>query len=552
MKYAVIISILIFLIASILGGCSDFTYRNPFNIIKAKTISNKKTDSTNNNRHISKNEKVRLKTDMKRLWVFLNELKSMQSEMLEMRKRSHVWTLDYFPPEEHDRIENLLFRYLSLRNSLWEIVNYYKDYQIHFSQAESQVKGFLIGYASGLSLINYSSILVEAFLDEKAGKQKLNEAFPRSGIPEGTYDMLFSQVTNVDNIEAVKVAWMLFSNELKDSNSTLFSINKSDIAYRKLINNIGSFYSASEKRIQYILEKKSPILPKTSNRLRHSAITKLSRQLFKEMDDNLYAIRGLVFTNVSDIKMPLTRPLSFSAEQKTHIKSLLEPGDIILTYTSGYMSNIFLPGRFKHGIIYIGTLEDRKEMDLSYKSISMLSGIDRDVFKKNIQVEKIESGHKADVIEAVSEGVIFNSLNLLLDTHINRIAVLRPRISKKEREEALSIAFSLLGSDYDFKFDFNDGSYQCCTEVIYRALNSRGRLNFPLTKRMGALTLSADDIIEYYFKNDDSFDFVLYSEGENIIQNNKAKVFVWEEGKERVKDLMYARMVSMPEFSSDD
>jgi hypothetical protein len=75
---------------------------------------------------------------------------------------------------------------------------------------------------------------------------------------------------------------------------------------------------------------------------------------------------------------------------------------------------------------------------------------------RDFSTDRIDSGHPADVIEAVAEGVIFNSLDLLLDTHINRMIVLRPKLSIKEKKEALTIAFALLGNDYDFKFDFND------------------------------------------------------------------------------------------------
>jgi hypothetical protein len=96
----------------------------------------------------------------------------------------------------------------------------------------------------------------------------------------------------------------------------------------------------------------------------------------------------------------------------------------------------------------------------------------------------------------------------------------------------------LLGSDYDFKFDFNDGSYQCCTEVIYRALNSRGGFHFNLIKRMGALTLSADDILDYHFSMDPApFDVVFYAEKRPGSRGNKARIYIGEEALKRLKDL---------------
>jgi len=45
-----------------------------------------------------------------------------------------------------------------------------------------QKKGFLFGYSAGLHLVFYSSLIVATFLDEPAGKTKINEAYPRSEI----------------------------------------------------------------------------------------------------------------------------------------------------------------------------------------------------------------------------------------------------------------------------------------------------------------------------------------------------------------------------------
>ena len=75
----------------------------------------------------------------------------------------------------------------------------------------------------------------------------------------------------------------------------------------------------------------------------------------------------------------------------------------------------------------------------------------------------------ADVIEAVAEGVIFNNLSHLMDTHVNRLLVLRPRITAEERAEALISTFRFLGEKYDFSFNFGDvsavvyGSSVSCT-----------------------------------------------------------------------------------------
>jgi shikimate kinase len=138
-----------------------------------------------------------------------------------------------------------------------------------------------------------------------------------------------------------------------------------------------------------------------------------------------------------------------------------------------------------------------------------------------------------------SEGVVFNSLEQVADEHLGRMLVLRPRLNKDERIKCLTTVFLLLGNGYDFKFDFNDSSYQCCTEVIYRALNEVGSVRFSLTRRMGKETLSADDIIHSYLTTGkNSFDFVLLAEKDLNAENHRALILTGKKGKERLISLM--------------
>ena len=50
----------------------------------------------------------------------------------------------------------------------------------------------------------------------------------------------------------------------------------------------------------------------------------------------------------------------------------------------------------------------------------------------------LPSGHEADLIEAVAEGVVFNSLEYLLSSNVSRLVVLRPRLTTQERCALLS------------------------------------------------------------------------------------------------------------------
>jgi hypothetical protein len=57
----------------------------------------------------------------------------------------------------------------------------------------------------------------------------------------------------------------------------------------------------------------------------------------------------------------------------------------------------------------------------------------------------------------------------------------------------LAGVFAYLGDPYDFRFDFADASRQVCTEVIYRELNEKSQIAFPLTPPAGRVTPEEED-----------------------------------------------------------
>ena len=482
---------------------------------------------------------LRLAADLRRLHSFSRELQVQAREMAALQDSVGAKERGHFTSNEHDSIESLLFRYLACRESLWDMIDFYRDYKEHFGEPVAQTKGFLIGFSAALHLYYYSATLIATFLDEPLVITKLNEAYYRSEIPDGTYDKLFRSVTSVEHIQALRAAWELFREESADPGSTLKRVTAADSEYARLARGIGRLYAGTDARVQHILEARSLLLPEVRNRLRHSVVMALAQRSKEMFEDNLYAVRGIVFVNISRLKSPLANLIEFSPGQVRRMKSMLQPGDIILTFTAGYMSNIFLPGQFKHGITYVGTPDQRRGAGLTSENLADVPAGRLPQLTSNLAQARLASGEPADVIEAVAEGVIFNSLDYLLHTHINRLAVLRPRLSKDDLAQGLKTVFSLLGNGYDFKFDFNDASWHCCTEVIYRALHERGPIRFPLTQRMGRQTLSADDIAaQYVAAADKPFDLVLLAEENLASTRHRAVILTGAKAQKRLRQLM--------------
>ena len=484
-------------------------------------------------------EADRLNSDRRCLERFSTQLVRIAAEMEELKQTVKVSERGHFTSDEHDRIEGLLFRYLTCRRSLWDMVESYADYQQRFTSPDRQVRAFLIGFNAAVQLTSYSSLLVASFMDNPGIVAKLNEDYHRLGIPAGTYDTISASVTAVDNLERLRTAWQLFSSEMTAPRSALREIIAADTVYRKNVDEICTLYAEADARTQEILERKSLLLPDVANRLRQTMIADLARQAREQADSNLAAAQGVLFLNVSRLKDPLTKPTHFTAEQIREMRSLFRPGDIVLTYSAGYMSNVFLPGVFKHGITYVGSPRQRKTLGLQSHRLRDKSEKRRRAFLDRVETERLPAGHPAELVEAVAEGVIFNSLEAILDGHVSRMVILRPRFTPAEFREMLGTIFEFLGDEYDFDFDFSDASAQCCTEVIYRAVNGLGACKLDLVQRLGRPTLAADDIIhQYVAKPGDAFAFVMLAEQDAAAEDGRASLLTGIKGEDRLRDLM--------------
>ena len=424
--------------------------------------------------------------DIKKLSIFQAAFDQMYLEMGEIKTSATRHETGHFSNVESDKIENLLFRYLVLRRSVWDIINKYRDYNTYSNDPTENMKALLVGYSSALTLYKYSGILITKNMGDDQVIDKLNEAYFRSDISRGSFREVYHSLTNLENLDELDIARELFTSifytQIYEPGTPL-NLLIMDPTYGPLITNLEPLHDTHVKLREEILNHFVLITPGITNRLRHSTIKKKVEKLIGKAGGRFEALKAIVFTHVGHIKAPGIEPLIFSEDDKNQLLTLLQPGDIILTYSEGFMSNIFLPGIFKHGIVYTGRRENWKKSDLDNIHIT-------DHQKSLIQVNH-------NIIEAIAEGVVSGSLEEILDTKINRLAVFRPNLSNQKIMGVMQTIHSYLGNQYDFSFDFNDAESQVCTEVIYRGYNEIGNIQFGLSKRAGTLNLSAEDVCRY-------------------------------------------------------
>ncbi len=275
------------------------------------------------------------------------------------------------------------------------------------------------------------------------------------------------------------------------------------------------------------------------NRLGRGIAT-LGRKMGDGLDGSSYEIRAGVTERISRLKKPSAHLIHFSDKQKKQVIDLLQPGDVLLSYTAGYASCLFIPGEFKHAMVYVGDADTRRNMGMDFSQVHLPTGSSgrREVIK-DFKQKTTKDGRQADLIEAVAEGVKFSNLEHIMDTHINRLVVLRPKLTFKERTIYLARVVSYLGQEYDFRFDFADASRQVCTEVVYRALNGIDGINLPLTHHSGHLTMSADDLVHYWLKDKpDGFELIFHAEERALSSSHAAHIRTGAKGMRRLKLVM--------------
>ncbi len=233
---------------------------------------------------------------------------------------------------------------------------------------------------------------------------------------------------------------------------------------------------------------------------------------------------------MGDTKVVRPNKSLISHKQIAHIKSQLQPGDILLTRREWYLSNIGLPGFWPHAAIYLGTEEERADFfnQQEVKAWVQGQGIESGDFNALLRYEyprryvaslqHPEKNHSVRVIEAISEGVSFTSLEHAADA--DSVAVLRPRLSPKEKAVALRRAFSQQGKPYDFNFDFLSDSSLVCTELVYKsyqpAADFRG-VTLPIVEVLGRKVTTANDIArmfdEEYDNENRQLDLIAFLDG---------------------------------------
>lgn len=371
-----------------------------------------------------------------------------------------------------------------------------------FQESERRNASFTIANASFLAGYRYALELIAMADKNPALDTILNESVPELGIPAGTFGRFkfrFLNVAIASEFAALQV--------------------------------IGKTYANGSMELRSAIDEDSRIIWEMGKGKGHELTLKNALAVVQKSGFAAwFPLQKGISVWMGDTKIARLHTHLISAKQIEAMGKRLQPGDIIFERHEWYLSNLGLPGFWTHVALYIGTAEERRgffndpEVQEWVKGLGVNNGEFEALLRQRYptaygrsQIPK-EDKHPARILEAISEGVSFTSLEYTGAS--DSIGVIRPRLSKREKAQAILRAFHYSGRPYDFNFDFQTDSALVCSELIFKAYEPGGGmqgLRFPVSEVMGRKVSTPNGMIRQFDEQAGGSaaqaDFVLFLDG---------------------------------------
>ena len=368
-----------------------------------------------------------------------------------------------FRPSEDESIGYWFARFLSVRESLWTVI---EDVLEAINTPDRKIRGhrdlkyFLVGYAAVCLLVRIDRVMLFGVAQHSVVQRKLNEAFPEYRIPRKQYTTIFSSFIDQRNVLAIREAMQFAARNRKQLDALT---DDADVGF--LADLLPALESAlNPSKLSHLRRAWAYV----SHKWRRRGVVSITNMLAGILEGFGRTASEFYDANNKNV----------SSAELEQVSELLRPGDIIVTRHAKALTNLFLPGFWPHTALYIGSAEQRDAL-----------GVHADWSKEQRWTGDI------CVLEARKDGVKFRPLSDTLCVDV--FAILRPELSDDGIRRGLERAVLHEGKMYNFDFDFFNSDRIVCTEVVYRAYDGLEDMQFPLQERAGRKTLSAEDLLDY-------------------------------------------------------
>jgi hypothetical protein len=412
-------------------------------------------------------------------------------------------------PEQRVAFKQSWAQFLDLSRVLQQVVS--DGEKFYALDGENRMDAYLNAYGAYLLLYSSGLYIIRHTLDQEHYAVLLDEAQPEYGIPAGQYAELKWNVIHINDVSRVQDGYALYKYFAGEYNRLSWTGNRAWLAVH-----IGEAYEFCN---QELLGSGAAFFGKNSlDIIRRHALNMIFPGQKK-------FARFLGATKVSDRDTGL-----ISRDQCQKLAQQARPGDIFLERKEWYLSNIGLPGFWPHATLYLGSPEELRAWadDPEVKALlrqkdstvpDFLSYIAKHYPAAFGKYRGGESGHPYRVIEGLSDGMVFTTLEHSAGFS-DYLACLRPKLAKKDISQALELAFKYWGREYDFYFDFLSDHTLVCTELVYKCYESapgKAGLTLDLERIVGRLTLPPNSIAAQFDREYDKnrqMDLVIFLDGQ--------------------------------------
>jgi hypothetical protein len=381
----------------------------------------------------------------------------------------------YYNPVEDERLREVYASYLAMRTAIWQTIQTLKPrfrrYKKGQALTQGELQAFGIAFCGAEIIVRTGEYLIGLARERDIVWKKLDEAELRYGLKRKSFTRLYRQLTSNFTMRRFYKARDYF-----DANRQAVMAAMETEELRRVADILTTLNLPTASRGDHL------------KRYRRFVNFSLRRRSISAGRNTMFALFEATGSDIADLKIPLVKnigaPKRVMPDVIESLKSKLQPGDVFITRHDDAMSNLFLPGFWPHGALYIGSAETREMRGIA------------EVFDGY----KPSTAETINILEAKKDGVLLRPIEETLQ--VDAFVVLRPKLNQSQINQALSRGLSHAGKLYDFIFNFATSDRLVCTEVIYRAYHGIGPIEFSLSTRAGRKCLSAEDFLNQAVKND--------------------------------------------------
>ncbi|QDT00530.1 YiiX/YebB-like N1pC/P60 family cysteine hydrolase [Adhaeretor mobilis] len=388
----------------------------------------------------------------------------------------------YLTPTEELAARQLQASYWQCRSALLEIVlsldpgpAHSESIDLAEQTATKQAANFLTAFTAAGVLVDAAIFLRSRFHSAASIRKKLDEPDPVLGVPGDMYATVQHSLTRPGN------AWRLL--QARRNYQTTRS---------KLVERLpGEPYDQLFLLADQLAERLRPSFT-TFLRTRLHVWGRFLKTLFRRdlVGQGLFLVQRYVSGLVSEVSVKPGHQPGVPEQIRAQLLEHLRPGDVFVVRKEFAATNYFLPGYWPHAALYLGC-----RGDLCNLSVDGHPGFaDRTALFDDCQEIAPENPHGLRVLEAMKDGVLIRSVDSPLAS--DSVVILRPQLSTESIADGFCRAILHEGKPYDFDFDFTCSHRMVCTEVVYRAYDGLGDMQFQLERHAGRMALGAQGLIQ--------------------------------------------------------